>query len=168
MKLYLLRHASAVDVGDQGVERDEDRMLTGEGRARTRSVAEGLRACGCAPRRIVASPLVRARETADIAAAILTPGATIETSAELAPGMSPARTASWLRRGPRLPTMLVGHMPGLQQLASYLLSGAESVDIGFKKLGCCCLLFEAAPVAGGGCLKWCLPPKISRSLPGKG
>ncbi len=43
MKLYLLRHGIAADLGVGGLVRDEDRPLTDEGRAKMKQEAQGMR-----------------------------------------------------------------------------------------------------------------------------
>src|SRR5262249_25887820 len=65
MKLYLIRHAEAVPLGDNGVTRDEDRPLTEKGREQCRIVALALRQLGVRLEKLLTSPLVRARQTAD-------------------------------------------------------------------------------------------------------
>lgn len=73
MTLYIVRHGIAVDLGKEGVTQDDDRMLNGEGRKKTRQIAKALRKLDCTPGRVVTSPLIRAAETADILAAELKP-----------------------------------------------------------------------------------------------
>ncbi|MBN9165380.1 MAG: histidine phosphatase family protein, partial [Myxococcales bacterium] len=68
MKLYVMRHGPAEDNAPTG--RDEDRALTPAGRERTRAVARALLAADEAPLTIIASPLVRALQTAEIVAAV--------------------------------------------------------------------------------------------------
>ena len=64
MIVYLLRHGIAVNLGEQGTARDEERMLAPEGARKTRLALAGLAALGCRPGTIYSSPLERAVETA--------------------------------------------------------------------------------------------------------
>ena len=64
-ELLLIRHGIAVERGSTAT--DEERALTSEGRARTRRVLERLERLGLACGPLVSSPLVRARQTAELA-----------------------------------------------------------------------------------------------------
>jgi phosphohistidine phosphatase len=73
MILYLVRHGIAEGVSGKGARVDAERALTEEGREKSRDVAEGLQALDVRPTRIGASPLKRARETAQIIASASLP-----------------------------------------------------------------------------------------------
>src|SRR5262245_28959305 len=66
MQLYVIRHAEAVDVGSNGVDSDEERPLTERGREQCRVVALALSRAGVRLEKLLTSPLVRARETAEV------------------------------------------------------------------------------------------------------
>ncbi len=66
MKLYVLRHAEAADDNDPRFESDADRPLTIKGVRRTKLLAHALRQWEITFDVILSSPLVRARETAEI------------------------------------------------------------------------------------------------------
>ena len=58
---------------------------------------------------------------------------------------------------------VVGHRPGLHELASYLLTGdAEGLDVKIKKGGAVCIRFEGFPEPGAGKLRWLLMPEFLR------
>ncbi len=60
---------------------------------------------------------------------------------------------------------LVGHRPGLHELAVYLLTGdAGGADMKIKKGGVACIEFDDAPKAGAGKLRWLFTPKVLRNL----
>lgn len=118
MILYLMRHGAAEDRSPTG--RDSDRSLTSAGRANVRRVALALRDAGSAPiEHLVASPLVRAQETAEIVRSILCPDLDIDTEDDLAPDASAyelaVRTASRGRVA-----FLVGHQPNIEMVARAL------------------------------------------------
>ena len=69
MQLYFLRHAIAHDADEN--TSDEQRALTDKGIAHTRHTARLIKALGVKPNRLYSSPLVRARETANIVAQLL-------------------------------------------------------------------------------------------------
>ena len=66
MEIYLLRHGLAEDQAPAG--RDGDRRLTDEGRTKLHRVMARAHTAGVNPALILSSPLVRAMQTAEIAA----------------------------------------------------------------------------------------------------
>lgn len=117
MKIAIMRHGPAEDDAASG--RDFDRALTAKGRDRVRDVAKALVAAGEAPREIVTSPLVRARETAASVLEVIG-----ERPVEIARGMEPGRDAlglvTTLFHEGRDEVLLVGHEPDLSDLVSVL------------------------------------------------
>ena len=164
MILYLVRHGIAVDVGEKGVRRDSERMLSNEGRVKTEQAARGLHTLQCAPDRVISSPLCRAVETAEIMAAVLCPGATAETCELLSPCSDLDELVFWLRSQASAAVMLVGHMPDLAELAALLLTAELSANILFKKASACCLSFPGTVRSGSGALQWLLQPRQLRLL----
>ena len=71
MRVILLRHGIAHDRADPACPADPGRALTEEGRKKTRKAVRRLVRVGVQVTRIITSPYVRAKETADIAAEIL-------------------------------------------------------------------------------------------------
>ena len=68
MKLTIIRHGIAVPSGAEGIA-DDDRPLTNKARRRFQEVARGLAEICARPDVLLTSPLPRAAETAEIAAA---------------------------------------------------------------------------------------------------
>jgi phosphohistidine phosphatase len=165
MQLYLMRHGAAVNIGQRGVTRDAERMLSEEGIEKTRGVAEGLRTVLDAPlARIIASPLIRAKQTAEIAAKISAPDVNVETADVLQPDAEAADAIAWLGGQPAGPTMLVGHMPNLSALASLLVSGTHRAGFQFRKSAILCVQFDGKAAAGKGEVVWFLQPGMLRRL----
>ncbi|MEI6167594.1 MAG: phosphohistidine phosphatase SixA [bacterium] len=163
MKLYLLRHGSAVDIGEKGVSSDEERMLTREGRECTTTVLRRLRKV-CRPQRIWTSPLVRARETAEIACEILSPPAPLSTLKSLSAGTEVDRILPWLKTCEEESLMLVGHMPDLAILAACLTMRVKTEAIILKKSGLCCIEFDGRIAEGKGQLVWLVTPSLLSRL----
>jgi phosphohistidine phosphatase len=161
--VYLMRHGIAVAVGERGVASDAARMLSEEGRRKTADVADGLRSLECVPDRVFSSPLVRARETAEVVANRLG-GMTVETADELAPGVSPADVVRWLSRVQAKSVLLVGHLPDLPDLASLLITGGTAAGLHMRRAAVCCITFETGVHAGAGTLEWLLQPSVLRRL----
>lgn len=165
--LYLMRHGIAEEPS-RGVA-DADRALTDEGIRKTRRVAEGLRAVDLRLDAIISSPLRRAQETARIAGEVLAPDCTIELSDLLAGGTSADAIAKGLR-APRKAehVLLVGHQPGLGELASYLLTGsAQRAPLPFRKAAVVVIEVDGLPPRTTGLLHWFAPPALLRAAAGQ-
>ena len=163
MRLYLVRHGIAEPPGDNNQYEDFRRSLTPEGARKMREVALGLKGLGIEIDRIVSSPLIRAKETAEIIADVLELKAPVEYWDELTPA-APAPQAVAKLEGckNRDSVALVGHQPHLGYLAAFLVFGQESVSLDLKKGGICCLEVEQFPIQPPVPLIWFLPPKILR------
>src|SRR4051812_41905584 len=126
MRFYLIRHGTA-EPGAEGLP-DESRALTERGWKRTRRAMRGLARIAKLDH-VLTSPLVRARETAEVVTeAFELPDA--EVAPELAPGGDLDALFARLAAGdPQRQVALVGHMPGLAVLASVLAGGDESFGL---------------------------------------
>lgn len=157
MELYFFRHALA-EIAD-GTVSDFDRKLTQEGVARTRHSARLLKLLDIAPSRLFSSPLVRARQTADIL------GHTLETAVqvrkELAPGFNlAALTALTIDLGIDDRVLLVGHEPDFSRTISTLTGGGGIV---MKKGGLARVdVTDYHPLSGE--LLWLIAPKVFSKL----
>lgn len=121
-RVYIMRHGPAEEHSASG--RDADRSLTPSGKARVRDVAGTLAAKGERPERIVTSPLVRARQTADIVAEVLGLHAALDLSNQLAPSGDPLRlVVETFRAAPdrEAATLFIGHEPALSMLIALLV-----------------------------------------------
>jgi phosphohistidine phosphatase len=169
MNLYLMRHGIAVTADQPGVESDGERPLTPKGIKRMRRAARGLRRLGVSFDAILTSPLVRARQTADIVATALGLEAHLEEIPELAPESSVERLISSLTPfEKREHLLLVGHNPLLPDAAAVLIAGKKqnSFQIDLKKGGVCCIEIDGLPPDTPGTLHWFLTPKQLRRLGG--
>ena len=168
-ELLLLRHGIAEERGD--ASDDAQRRLTPEGIERTSLLLQRLAELDLACELLLSSPLVRARQTAELAvAAGLAPE--LELAACLAPLADPLPLLErWL--GPLSPRpgwrrlALVGHEPDLSTLAALLIGvpmaqAPEALQL--KKAGAALLQLPAAvPVsglAGTARLALLLPPRL--------
>ncbi|MHB8453760.1 MAG: SixA phosphatase family protein [Acidiferrobacterales bacterium] len=162
MKLVLIRHAPAEERTLSG--REFTRPLTPDGRRRMRRSAKGLRALTPEITLLVTSPLVRARQTAEIVAGQYEMVNLITLSA-LSPGESPRMLLAWLKQqAPEATIAAVGHEPGLGLVASWLLARRKESFLSFKKGAACLIDFIDEPAAGAGVLVWMLSPPILREL----
>ncbi len=126
MELYFLRHGRSVSRADW-TEDDDLRPLSNEGRAAMVSEATTLDRLGLAPDVILTSPLLRARETAQIAASALGILERVETDDRLAGGFGPKELRKVLRdHADAARVMLVGHEPDFSHTIAKL-TGATVV-----------------------------------------
>ena len=161
MKLLIIRHAIAVPRGTPGIP-DGDRPLTPKGRRRFRRAARGLARIIGRPDVILASPLPRALETAEIAA---------EAWGRVTPTPEPALAgdnvdeilAAVDARPQNWTVAVVGHEPTLSALLARLLGSSASERLTFRKGGAALVTLPGATAAGGQ-LVWYLRPRILRSL----
>ena len=124
IELFLIRHAKAAEASLY--EADEERPLTADGRVQAQEVGKALAKQGVAFDVIIASPLVRAVQTAELVLASIGWGGALEASARLAPGASTRQTAAWLAEraaGASGALVAVGHEPSISALAELLGSG---------------------------------------------
>lgn len=164
MELILVRHGIAVRRDTPGFA-EEDRPLTEDGIERMQRAARGLARFIDPPDMIVASPLLRSRQTAEIIAQALQSNHDIAEWPSLLPGAAPTAILSVLKKysGESTSLMLVGHEPQLSHMTAVLL-GTEEKAIAYRKGGACSLEFEAKPTAGSARLNWFLTPKQLRQL----
>jgi phosphohistidine phosphatase len=161
-ELYLVRHGVAEERGEAWPD-DAKRPLTDEGMSRLRKVTRGLAELGVSLDAILTSPLVRARQTADILAAGLDPTPVVVTVDALAPGGAYAALVAELgKHARRTRVALVGHEPGIGELAARLIGSRHPIE--FKKGAVCRIDLDELPPNGPGDLRWLLPPKILRRL----
>lgn len=133
MELFVLRHGRAGQRGDY--EDDRQRPLTAEGRERTRASARAMRRLGVAPEVVLSSPLVRARETAELAAAELEGGPRVELTEALSPGAGPEALMRHLSDAHAERVLIVGHEPDLSVLIGALVSIDGTARVRMKKGG---------------------------------
>lgn len=161
MRLYLVRHGKAASASPSG--RDADRELTGHGREQCRQLALAFRTLDLRCEVVFASPLVRARASAEI---LVTAGVAplVEELDELAPGgcldaLFP-RITQW--RDDRCGDLaLVGHLPSLALWAERLVWDEERGRLHLPTAGVIGIELPAdGRVIGGSLLFWLTSPAL--------
>jgi len=131
MRLYLLRHGPAEDHAASG--RDTDRRLSEPGRALVRAVGAALlRERGAPMPRVVSSPRLRARETAELVREALGPtSGPVEIDAALGgeQAIPEALVTAIVEAG--ADTLVVGHQPSIEELTRALIRPEPLVLRGF-------------------------------------
>jgi phosphohistidine phosphatase len=164
MQVLIIRHAKAGQRGLLGFlgKKDAARPLTDAGRKDMRKAAKGLQTLVPEIDVLATSPLVRARETADIVSRRYDDIPAMEL-ALLAPGGSKEDVLAWLRdQKPSATVALVGHEPDLGILASWLLGGGTESFLSLKKGAACLIEMTDKLVPGSGRLEWLLPAAALR------
>ena len=165
VEVYLVRHAASSERDPDRWPDDSERPLSPEGEEEFRLAARGL--ARVAPRvdAILSSPYRRAWRTAEILSE-LDSWPEPEPVAVLEPTLPPQKAAHELEDYSGC-VAVVGHRPGLHELAAYLLTGEDDgLEIRLEKGGVACIRFDGALRPGTGELRWLLAPEVLRSLAG--
>jgi len=134
MKLFLIQHAQA-----KSKEEDPERGITEEGYVITSKIANFAKQIQIEVRKIYHSGKKRAKETAEIFSEYLEPIDGLESAKGLNPLDSHLIWAGLLSEIDDN-IILIGHLPHLQKLCSFLVSKNESKEnIKFKNSGIVCL-----------------------------
>jgi phosphohistidine phosphatase len=166
MKLFLVRHSHALPDKE-----DARRLLSAQGREVTKNMAAFFRANGAlaAVQAVWHSPLLRARETAELLVKELGLDVLVVETTGLQPEDDPAPLADRLERLDQT-VMIVGHEPQLSALATLLVRGKvkpvgfdvkKSAVVALEKTGgrhkksgrscwCVCWHFSPELLAAGG------------------
>lgn len=156
MDLFFFRHGIAED--RDGQKPDSLRELTAEGIERLERAAPVVKRLGIKPDRVYSSPLVRARQTAEIVAKAL--GVSVEIREEVAPGFSATDVEKLIADlGVDASVMFFGHEPDFSETITALVGGRVQM----KKGGLVCVeLISRKPLMGE--LAYALSPKVFNKL----
>ena len=162
VELYLIRHGVAEARGEKWPD-DTKRPLSDDGRGRMRKAARGLVQLGVELDVVLTSPLVRARQTAEIVAAAFREQPPLVVADSLAPeGDYDAVLADLDTQRRRTRIALVGHEPGIGELAARLAGSRRA--FAFKKGAVCRIDIPSIPPDGPGTLLWFVTPAILRAI----
>jgi len=152
MKLYFLRHADALEGAD-----DAARPLSPLGKKETREVGRFLKRAGIEFDTAYSSPLVRARETAEIVLEMCG-SAPLEFAEGLLNETSPGQFGEWLKHLPSAKhVLLVGHAPSLAERVRRLIGLTNPEALKLAKGALACIETEDRQTAA---LKFLVTPKL--------
>jgi phosphohistidine phosphatase len=152
MKLYLLQHGDALPE-----EVNPERPLSKLGREDVKHLAEFVGKNDIRVKHVYHSGKTRARETADIVAAKMAAGAKIEATTGLNPNDPVEPWAKQINNWQE-DSLLVGHMPFMERMTAYLLSGNSSSQfVAFKPGSMLCLERNES---GDWAIAWMLRPEL--------
>lgn len=156
MALFLVQHgiSASKDV-------DPEKGLTIEGKNETERVALVAKGYGIKVAKIVHSGKTRAEQTASIYHEALSINTPLEVVSGIAPLDNVRPFAENINPGAEL--MVVGHMPFMQRLVSYLTTGSEEIQVyQFQNSGIVCLsAIEESNGIVNWFIKWTLNPNIT-------
>ena len=153
MQIWLGRHAEAESL--EQAASDADRKLTETGRRQTAQLARWLAEREPLPDLILHSPLVRARETAEILHSEWGAKMALERDQQLAPGLDCGRLLSSLSARGAEGIVCIGHQPDIGRcLAEMLGGGGFSIPPGLLAA----IEFPQVAMPGGGRLRWMVNP----------
>jgi phosphohistidine phosphatase len=155
MRLYFLRHADALPGAD-----DAARPLSPLGRKQSRKMGRFLRKAGIEFDAAYSSPLVRAKETAEIVLKTLDslPPRKLQIADALLNETSKAQFDQWLKGLPEAGhVLLVGHAPTLTERVCHLLHVNRGDALKLPKGALACLETEERSAAS---LRFFITPKL--------
>ena len=163
MALFLVQHGKSLpkDIDpDQGLSEDgaaETLRIAGVTRGRTALPAEVAVGYGVNVHCIKHSVKTRARSTAEIFASALNPAEGIQEITGIKPMDDVAAFAKSIH--PEANTMLVGHLPFMERMTSFLITGSiENTVFKFQNSGIVCL--DQDSETNSWFIKWTLMPNI--------
>mgnify|MGYP001059736067 FL=1 len=152
MALFLVQHGYSLPK-----DKDPKKGLSPEGIAETKRIAEVAKAYNVFVSGITHSGKTRARQTAEIFESILKPEQGIQESSGLNPIDDVTAFADKIDSTAN--RMLVGHLPFMERITSYLITGSiEKPVFKFQNSGIVCL--DKYPTTSFWVIKWTLMPNI--------
>ena len=152
MALYLVQHGKSLPK-----DQDPDQGLSEDGKAETELIAQTAKEKGITVSQIKHSVKTRARQTAEILAQALNPNQGVQEISGIKPMDDVAEVATGLN--PAENTMLVGHLPFMERLTAFLITGSIDKPIfKFQNSGIVCL--DKDPDTQSWVILWALMPNI--------
>ena len=152
MALFLLQHGKSLSK-----DKDPNKGLSEAGIHETERIAQVAKGYGVHVSGIAHSGKTRARQTADIFASALKPEGGLQEISGLNPLDDVTAVSDSLDSTED--RMLVGHLPFMERLTAYLITGSiERPVFKFQNSGIVCL--DTDPATGSWVIKWALMPHI--------
>ena len=152
MELFLVQHGKSLPKNE-----DPKKGLSKEGIAETKRIAEVAKGYNIHVSGITHSGKTRARQTAEIIASVLELEGGIQESSGLNPMDDVTAFADKIDSTANC--MLVGHLPFMERMTSFLITGSiERPVFKFQNSGIVCL--DKYPTTSFWVIKWALMPNI--------
>ncbi|MEA1991567.1 MAG: phosphohistidine phosphatase SixA [Thermodesulfobacteriota bacterium] len=152
MALFLVQHGKSLPK-----DKDPEQALSKEGISEVEQIAKVAKGYGIHVSRIIHSGKKRARQTADIFASSLGPEDGVQESSGLKPLDDVSAYAGKINSEDNV--MLVGHLPFMERLTSYLITGSTDRPVfKFQNGGIVCM--DTDLDSRFWFIRWALMPKI--------
>lgn len=152
MALYLVQHGKSLPK-----DQDPDQGLSEEGKAETELIAKTAKEKGISVSQIRHSVKTRARQTAEILARSLNPTQGVQEISGIKAMDDVSEAAADL--DPAENTMLVGHLPFMERMTAFLITGSIDKPVfKFQNSGIVCL--DKDPDTQAWVILWALLPNI--------
>lgn len=145
--VIFLRHGEAEEAGHGVPGEDEKRRLTVRGRKQTKVVAAALNHLKVRPGVLLTSPLVRARQTVEVAAKQFKGAAEVVVTDTLAPRHQWADVRRAIKQHDHGTSLVCGHQPEMGQYLCQAVTGRAG-DMDISKSAAICVEFDDLASAG--------------------
>jgi phosphohistidine phosphatase len=157
LELYIIRHGLA-GIGLEDEALDHARPLKKKGREQMKGIAKALKQLNTSFDRVITSPLLRAKESAEIINKYCGTIKEVMVTDLLKPGASFEKMTKFLNELKHEKIAIVGHEPFLSGFASYCLSNSKSSFIKLKKGGVLMLEIDGVIKPEQCKLSWLMEP----------
>jgi len=152
MAFYIVQHGLSLPK-----DQDPEKGLAPQGIGEVNRIAQVTRKYGVVVEQIQHSGKKRARQTAELLAAILKPADGLQETANIKPLDDVAAFASQVDFSANI--MVVGHLPFLERLTSFLITGRQSPVV-FKLQNGGILCLDQIENSEFPAIKWALMPQL--------
>jgi phosphohistidine phosphatase len=157
MNIYLVQHGKSVSK-----EQDPERPVSAQGRLDVERLAAFLKKAGVRLESVFHSKKLRARQTAEVLASRLNPVKGIQEREDLSP-LDDVREITAEITKTKEDLMIVGHLPHLAKLTSFLTTGRETDRVAaLQQGGVVCLRPDEEK--SGWAIAWMMVPEIMPGL----
>ena len=161
----MIRHAKAGERDPATWPDDDLRPLTREGMAEMRAVLKSLRKMGVDFDFLLTSPLLRARQTADLVAQAWGRSEPPQEAEALGHDCTTTAVVKLLGKfPPDASVAIVGHEPDFSRVAAQLIGKSGDAALELKKGGAIGITFDGHAAPGAGRLAFLLKPGQLRKL----
>lgn len=156
MQVLMIRHSFAAEPGSVPGG-DFERPLTDRGEQVFARMSRWLGERGLAPERILHSPLVRARQTAEILAEVCEQELSSENARHyIGSGLPLQELLEELNNSLVESVAIIGHEPRISSCTSAMVAGGK---LQFSPATIACIQFHGSIREGQGVLEWMLSPR---------
>ncbi len=157
MTVYFLRHGVAERQSPGG---DRARKLTDEGKDELRRVFASVKHAQVKPELVLASPYVRATETARLAVEELELEESLSLAKALVPESTPADLWNEIRMHSVDSVLVVSHEPLLSATIAWVLGSSKEI-VQFPPAGLVAIEFASTGPTPVGLLRWMITPELA-------